>query len=69
MLRLEAVSKRFTRRGSPVVALHPTTLEIPSGDHVAVVGPSGSGKTTLLSVRPGSLPSPPLAPPLRGLRP
>jgi putative ABC transport system ATP-binding protein len=55
MLRLEAVSKTFTRRGSPVVALHPTTLGIAAGDHVAVVGPSGSGKTTLLSVLGGML--------------
>jgi putative ABC transport system ATP-binding protein len=55
MLRLEAVSKTFTRRGSSVVALRPTTLEITSGDHVAVVGPSGSGKTTLLSVLGGML--------------
>jgi len=55
MLRLEAVSKTFTRRGSAVVALQPTTLEIATGDYVAVVGPSGSGKTTLLSVLGGML--------------
>lgn len=53
MLRLEAVSKTFTRRGSVVVALWPTTLEISAGEYVAVVGPSGSGKTTLLSVLGG----------------
>jgi putative ABC transport system ATP-binding protein len=55
MLRLEAVNKTFTRRGSTVVALQPTTLEIAAGDYVAVVGPSGSGKTTLLSVLGGML--------------
>jgi putative ABC transport system ATP-binding protein len=55
MLRLEAVSKTFTRRRSAVVALQPTTLEIAAGDYMAVVGPSGSGKTTLLSVLGGML--------------
>jgi putative ABC transport system ATP-binding protein len=55
MLRLEAVSKTFTRRGSAVAALQPTTLEIAAGEYVAVVGPSGSGKTTLLSVLGGML--------------
>lgn len=55
MLRLEAVSKTFTRRGATVVALQPTTLEIAAGDYVAVAGPSGSGKTTLLSVLGGML--------------
>jgi putative ABC transport system ATP-binding protein len=55
MLRLEAVSKTFARRGSAVVALQPTTLEIAAGEYVAVVGPSGSGKTTLLSVLGGML--------------
>jgi putative ABC transport system ATP-binding protein len=55
MLRLEAVSKTFTRRDSAVVALRPTTLEIAAGEYLAVVGPSGSGKTTLLSVLGGML--------------
>lgn len=55
MLRMEAVSKTFTRRGSAVVALRPTSLEIAAGEYVAVVGPSGSGKTTLLSVLGGML--------------
>jgi putative ABC transport system ATP-binding protein len=55
MLRLEAVGKTFTRQGSVIVALQPTTLEILTGDYVAVVGPSGSGKTTLLSVLGGML--------------
>jgi putative ABC transport system ATP-binding protein len=55
MVRLEAVGKTFTRRGSVVEALRPTTLEIAAGEYVAVVGPSGSGKTTLLSVLGGML--------------
>jgi len=55
MLRLEAVSKTFQRRGCPVVALQPTSLEVNAGEYVAVVGPSGSGKTTLLSILGGML--------------
>jgi putative ABC transport system ATP-binding protein len=55
MLRLETVSKTYCKRGSSVVALHPTTLEIGQGDYVAVVGPSGSGKSTLLSILGGML--------------
>jgi putative ABC transport system ATP-binding protein len=55
MLRLDEVSKTFTRRGQAVAALRPTTLEIISGDYVAVVGPSGSGKSTLLTVLGGML--------------
>jgi putative ABC transport system ATP-binding protein len=52
---METVSKTYTKGGSSVVALHPTTLEIVSGDYVAVVGPSGSGKSTLLSMIGGML--------------
>jgi putative ABC transport system ATP-binding protein len=55
MLRLEGVSKTFSRRGAEVVALRPTTLEIGAGEYVALVGPSGSGKTTLLSVIGGMM--------------
>jgi putative ABC transport system ATP-binding protein len=55
MLRLEDVSKTFTRRGQAVAALRPTTLEIAAGEYVAVVGPSGSGKSTLLTVLGGML--------------
>jgi putative ABC transport system ATP-binding protein len=55
MVRLEAVSKTFTRRTAAVTALRPTSLEIAAGEYVAVVGPSGSGKTTLLSILGGML--------------
>src|SRR5581483_2327004 len=55
MLRLEAVSKVFTRRSTVVQALRPTTLEIGAGEYVAVVGPSGSGKSTLLTLIGGML--------------
>jgi putative ABC transport system ATP-binding protein len=55
MLRLESVTKRYSRRGQAVVALRPTTLDVAAGEFVAVVGPSGSGKSTLLSVMGGML--------------
>ena len=55
MLRIESLSKTFVPKGAPVVALAPTTLEIASGEYVAIVGHSGSGKTTLLSLLGGML--------------
>ncbi len=55
MLLLDGICKTFTRRGLAVLALRPTTLEIGTGEYVAVVGPSGSGKTTLLSILGGML--------------
>ncbi|REK17437.1 MAG: ABC transporter ATP-binding protein [Planctomycetota bacterium] len=55
MIRLEDASKIYRRRGEQVVAFRPTSLEISTGDYVAVVGPSGSGKTTLLSMLGGML--------------
>src|SRR5690606_23085526 len=49
------VSKVYHRRGEQVVAFRSTSLEVPTGDYVAIVGPSGSGKTTLLSMLGGML--------------
>ena len=46
-LALREVSKEYP---GEVHALRSVTVEIPSGDRVAVVGPSGSGKTTMLTV-------------------
>lgn len=46
---LTSVSKAYGGR----FALAPTTLEVMSGERVAVVGPSGSGKTTLLHLLAG----------------
>lgn len=55
MLRIESVTKLYSRRGSTVTALRPTSAAIEPGEFVAVVGPSGSGKTTLLSILGGML--------------
>jgi putative ABC transport system ATP-binding protein len=54
-MRLETVSKSYVHRGKTVAALDNASLEIASGDFVAVVGPSGSGKSTLLLVLGGML--------------
>jgi sulfate transport system ATP-binding protein len=51
-IRLENISKQF----DSFAALKPTTLDIPSGQLVALLGPSGSGKTTLLRLIAGLLP-------------
>ena len=51
-IRLENISKQFEGHA----ALQPTTLDIPSGQLVALLGPSGSGKTTLLRLIAGLLP-------------
>ena len=47
MLALDRVEKQYP---GGVAALRSVTVEIPSGDQVAVVGPSGSGKTTMLTI-------------------
>ena len=64
----EAISGAARRRGARVVydgvtkqygnlyALHPTSLEIESGEFFSIIGPSGSGKTTLLGVTAGFIP-------------
>ena len=46
-LRLRDVTKEYP---GGVAALRGVSVEIDSGDQVAVVGPSGSGKTTMLTV-------------------
>jgi putative ABC transport system ATP-binding protein len=46
-LRLRDVTKEYP---GGVLALRAVSVEIPTGDQVAVVGPSGSGKTTMLTV-------------------
>lgn len=55
MFQLQNVNKVYVRRGHEVVTQQAPSLEIRTGDYVAVVGPSGSGKTTLLSILGGML--------------
>ena len=53
MLTIDAVTKRFGAR----TVLSGVTLEIESGEYVAVVGESGVGKSTLLNVIAGLEPA------------
>jgi len=55
VLRMESVSKTYSRRGKEVRALDNVTMEIPRGDFVSIVGPSGSGKSTFLLMFGGML--------------
>jgi putative ABC transport system ATP-binding protein len=57
MIRLEQVSKTYSRHGSPVTALRDASFAIDAGDFVVIRGVSGSGKSTLLNIL-GCLDSP-----------
>jgi putative ABC transport system ATP-binding protein len=47
VLALDHVDKEYP---GGVAALRGVTVDIPTGDRVAVIGPSGSGKTTMLTI-------------------
>jgi len=49
-VRTEDVWKIYPQDPSPVEAVRGLTLDIASGDFVAMAGPSGSGKTTVLNL-------------------
>ena len=55
MIRLESVTKLYSRRGETVTAFQCEEMRIATGEYVAIVGPSGSGKSTLLSLLGGML--------------
>ncbi len=52
-VRTDDLWKIYPQEPEPVQAVRGVTLEIESGDFVAMAGPSGSGKTTLLNLLGG----------------
>ncbi len=57
MIKIENISRTYSRDGLPVTALREATLNIDAGDFVVIRGVSGSGKSTLLNIL-GCLDSP-----------
>jgi phosphonate transport system ATP-binding protein len=58
-LRIElraAAARHPAARPGVAPALQPLDLQVPEGEHLAVIGPSGAGKTTLLQLLACTLP-------------
>lgn len=50
VIELRGLSKTFTDRAEPTVALTDINLVIKPGEFIAIIGPSGSGKSTLMNI-------------------
>ncbi len=53
LIRLQQVTKSYTRGGETLRVLDRLDLEMEAGGYFALMGPSGSGKTTLLNLLGG----------------
>ena len=53
LVEIRNLAKSYARGGQAVPVLSDITLDIESGDFIALMGPSGSGKTTLLNLIAG----------------
>lgn len=53
MIRLQDVTRIYSREGAAVKALDAVTLDVPAGEFASVTGPSGCGKSTLLNILGG----------------
>lgn len=53
MIKVENVTKKFTRNEKDFYAVHGVSLEVKKGEFAAVIGHSGSGKTTLFNMIAG----------------
>lgn len=49
-LSVQSVAKSFATAGEPLHVLTDVSLELSSGESIAIVGPSGCGKSTLLQI-------------------
>jgi nitrate/nitrite transport system ATP-binding protein len=56
-LKVDHLSKSFTRGSMQNEVLHDVTLSIERGEYVSIIGHSGCGKSTLLNIVAGLLPA------------
>ena len=50
LIRLQNISRRYQMGEEIIHALREVSLEIQTGEYVAIMGPSGSGKSTLMNI-------------------